>query len=284
MRSDNVTASPTFTLGPALLFCPADRPDRYRKALDRADAVILDLEDAVAPDRRIDARVSVVDTLLDPERTIVRINPFGTADFDSDLRMLRDTPYRYVMLAKANSTVDFTVLDGFTVLALCETAAGVVDAARVAAAPNVGALMWGAEDLVASMGGTASRGDDGRYRAVITQARATVAFAAAAHGAAMIDAVYLDITDHSGLAEEARDAAALGFVGTACIHPSQADVIRAAYRPTEAEVTWAHGVVSAVAQAGGGVARFDGRMVDGPILRHAESILRRAAGQLSGTA
>jgi citrate lyase subunit beta/citryl-CoA lyase len=276
---DGLPRSPAFALGPALLFCPADRPDRYRKALDRADAVVLDLEDAVAPDRRIDARVSLVDTPLDPQRTIVRINPYGTDDYSSDLRMLRDTDYRFVMLAKADSTVDFEALGGFTVIGLCETAAGVMDAARIAAQANVGALMWGAEDLVASMGGTSSRGDDGRYRSVITQARATVALAAAAHAVAMVDAVYLDIADHSGLAEEARDAAALGFVATACIHPSQVDVIREAYRPTEADVAWADGVLGAVAAAGGGVARFEGRMVDGPILRHAESVLRRAARQ-----
>jgi citrate lyase subunit beta/citryl-CoA lyase len=92
----------------------------------------------------------------------------------------------------------------------------------------------------------------------------------------MIDAVHLDITDHSGLLEEAADAAALGFVATACIHPSQVPVIRSAYRPSDADVAWARAVLAAVEAAGGGVVQHEGRMVDEPILRHAEAILRRA--------
>jgi citrate lyase subunit beta/citryl-CoA lyase len=269
-------AKPAFGLGPALLFCPADRPDRYHKALQRSDAVILDLEDATAPERRDAARQALVEHPVDPARTIVRINAYGTRDFASDLAMLADTDYRYVMLAKADSTVDFSLLASAVVIALCETAAGIVDAGRVAAQPAVAALMWGAEDLVASMGGTASRAPDGRYRAVMAHARATVALAAAANGAAMIDAVHLDITDHSGLTEEAADAAALGFAATACIHPDQVPVVRAAYRPGDHEVAWAHGVLAASAAAGGGVTTFEGHMVDGPVLRHAESVLRRA--------
>jgi citrate lyase subunit beta/citryl-CoA lyase len=266
--------SGTVELGPALLFCPADRPDRYDKALQRADAVIVDLEDATAPQRRPAARAAVLDHPLDPDRTIIRINAFGTSDFAADLEMLRATSYRYVMLAKADSTVDFDALTGYTVIALCETAAGVVAAPRIAAAGPVGALMWGAEDLVASMGGTSSRGPGGDYRAVIAQARGAVAFAAAAHGVAMIDAVHLDIADHSGLSAEAADAAALGFVATACIHPDQVPVIRAAYRPTDAETAWARGVLDAA--SGGGVTVHEGRMVDEPILRHARAVLRRA--------
>jgi len=264
-----------FVLGPALLFCPADRPDRFDKALQRADAVIVDLEDAVPPGQRAAARAAALDHPLDPERTIVRINGFDTPDFAADLEMLHATRYRYVMLAKAESTVDYEALADYTVIALCETAAGVVDAGRIAAAGPVGALMWGAEDLVASMGGTSSRGPDGGYRPVIAQARASVAFAAAAQGVAMIDAVHLDITDHDGLSAEAADSAALGFVATACIHPSQVDVIRQAYRPRDSELSWARGVLAAA--AGGGVTVYEGRMVDEPILRHARAVLRRAA-------
>jgi citrate lyase subunit beta/citryl-CoA lyase len=264
----------SFGLGPALLFVPADRPDRFLKALERSDAVIVDLEDAVAPDRRAAARAAVLDHPLDPSRTIIRVNAFGSPDFAPDLDMLRATGYRYLMLAKADSTVDFDVLAGYTVIALCETAAGVVAAGPIAASDPVGALMWGAEDLVASMGGTSSRGPDGGYRPVIAQARAAVAFAAAAHGVAMIDTVHLDITDHSGLAAEAADAAALGFIGTACIHPSQVDIIRQAYRPGDAELSWARGVLAAASS--GGVTVFAGRMVDEPVLRHARAVLSRA--------
>lgn len=263
-----------FALGPALLFCPADRPDRYDKALERSDAVILDLEDGVAPDRRVAARSALLDHPIDPARTIVRINGYGTADFTADVVALHATSYRYVMLAKADSTVDFSDLQGHSVLALCETAAGVMSAGALAAAAPVVALMWGAEDLVASMGGTASRGADGRYRGVVAQARAMVALAAAASDVAMIDAVHLDITDHSGLFDEASDAAALGFAASACIHPSQVPVIRDAYRPGDADVAWAEGVLAAA--AGGGVVQHEGHMVDEPVLRHARTILRRA--------
>jgi citrate lyase subunit beta/citryl-CoA lyase len=271
-----VTGREPFALGPALLFCPADRPDRFGKALERADAVIVDLEDAVAADRKADGRAAVLAHPLDPARTIVRVNGYGSGEFEADLEMLRQTAYRYVMLPKADSTVDYSTLDEYAVVALCETAAGVLSAGAVAASAPVAALMWGAEDLVASMGGTSSRWPDGRYRTVAAHARATVAFAAAAHGVAMIDAVHLDITDHSGLLEEAADAAALGFVATACIHPSQVPVIRSAYRPSDADVAWARAVLAAVEAAGGGVVQHEGRMVDEPILRHAEAILRRA--------
>jgi citrate lyase subunit beta/citryl-CoA lyase len=242
--------------------------------------VIVDLEDAVAPDRRAAARAAVLGHPLDPQRTIVRINAHGSQDFTADVAMLRDTAYRYVMLAKADASADLSVLSGFMVVALLETAAGVVAASQVAAEPSVGALMWGAEDLVASMGGSASRGADGRYRGLVAQARATVALAAAAHGKAMIDAVHLDIADARGLAEEAADAAALGFAATACIHPSQVEVIRDAYRPSAAEVTWARGVLAAVKAAGGGVTRVGAEMVDEPILHQATSILRRAGSTI----
>lgn len=264
-----------FAMGPALLFCPADRPERYEKAADRADAVILDLEDAVSADAKAAARFSLSDLPLDPRRTIVRLNPAGTDDLCEDLRALMATPYRTVMLAKTASADDVRPLARYDVIALVETAAGVVNAAAIAAEPNVVGLMWGAEDLVASLGGTSSRGPSGAYRSVAAHARSTVLLAAGAFGKAAIDAVHLDIGDVDGLAAEAADAAASGFAATACIHPSQVAVIRAAYRPDEAEVAWARALLEAAAGQRG-VFRWDGQMVDGPILRHAERVLDRA--------
>jgi citrate lyase subunit beta/citryl-CoA lyase len=272
-----------FLLGPALLFCPADRPDRYAKALDRSDAVILDLEDATAPERRATARKALADNPLDPERTIVRVNQSGTGDFLADLMCLRQTAYRHVMLPKADSNADLDSLRGYSVIALCETAAGIVSAGSLASAGHVSALMWGAEDLVASMGGVASRHEDGRYRDLVTYARSSVALAAAAHGVSMIDAVHLDIADQSGLAHEARDAAALGFAATACIHPSQTQIVRAAYRPTEQEVARARAVLDAAGTGGVGVIRLGDQMIDGPVLEHASSVLRRAGRPASDT-
>ena len=265
----------TFSSGPALLFCPADRPDRYAKAAARADAVILDLEDAVAPDAKAAARRALADVVLDPDRTIVRVNGAGTDDLCADLQALMGTPYRTVMLAKTSSADDLRPLARYDVVALIETAAGVLDVAAIAAEPNVVALMWGAEDLVASLGGTSSRRPSGVYRDVAVHARSAVLVAAGARGKAAIDAVHLDIDDLDGLAAEASDAAASGFSATACIHPSQVEVVRAAYRPTEAEVAWARGVLDQ-ATTEHGVFRRDGRMVDGPVLLHAEQVLRRA--------
>ncbi|MDN4615726.1 CoA ester lyase [Leifsonia sp. F6_8S_P_1B] len=267
-----------FPWGPALLFCPADRPERYEKALQRADAVILDLEDAVDPARRPEAREGLAasaDT-LDPTRVIVRVNPASTADHDADLAALARTPYRTVMLPKAEHVDDLAGLIRYDVIALCETAGGVLAARDLAQAEGVLALMWGAEDLVASLGGTSSRHADGRYRDVAVHARSTVLLAAGAAGRHAIDTVHLDIADLDGLAAEAEDAAAVGFAATACIHPGQVDTIRAAYRPDAADVEAARALLAAAEQAGGGVFRHDGRMVDGPVLAHARAVLRRA--------
>jgi citrate lyase subunit beta/citryl-CoA lyase len=266
---------PPFRFGPALLFCPADRPDRFAKALARADAVILDLEDAVSPEAKADARRAVAASDLDPERVIVRVNPASSPEFAADVAMLAETAYRTVMLAKCEGTADLVGLVGLEVIALCETARGVLAAEQVAAIPNVVALMWGAEDLVASLGGSSSRHGDGSYRGVAAHARAHVQLAAAAHDVAAVDTVHLDIADLEGQSDEARDAAALGFDATACIHPSQVDVVREAYRPTEEQVEWARAVLAEAADRAG-VFAFRGGMVDAPVLRQAEALVRRA--------
>lgn len=264
-----------FAMGPALLFCPADRPERFGKAAERADAVILDLEDAVAPDRKAAAREALIAHPLDAARTIVRVNPAQSHEFALDLQALRETRYRTIMLAKAEGGEDLWALNGFSVVALCETARGVLKASELAGEPNVVALMWGAEDLVASLGGTASRNDDGAYRDIAMHARSMVLLAAAGAGKQAVDAVYVNIPDTAGLAAEARDAVASGFGMKACIHPSQVEIIREAYRPSADEEQFARDVL-AEAQRHGGVFTFRGKMVDGPILRHAEQTLRRA--------
>lgn len=268
-----------FELGPALLFCPADRPDRYAKALERADAVIIDLEDAVDATARADARAAMGANRLDPERVVVRVNPAGTADFAPDLDAVLDCGYRTVMLPKTASRADVDTVgkraDALRVVALCETAAGVAAAVSIAQAPNVVALMWGAEDLVASLGGTSSRLADGRYRPLAQFARSAVLIAAGSAAKAAIDTVHLDITDRAGLAAEAEDAAASGFAATACIHPDQVDVIRAAYQPTAAEVARARAILDAACEHPGAF-RLGDLMVDAPVLRHAEAVVRRA--------
>ncbi|QHK18646.1 HpcH/HpaI aldolase/citrate lyase family protein [Pseudarthrobacter psychrotolerans] len=274
----------TFVMGPALLFCPADRPERFPKAAQRADAVIVDLEDAVAPADKQRARGAILAQLgaggegpeLDPSRTIIRINPAGTDEFEKDLHCLAHTPYRTVMLAKAESAAQLEALADFHVIALCETAVGILNAPAIAAAPNVVALMWGAEDLLASLSGTSSRTDDGGYRAVALHARSAVLLAARAFGKEAVDSVYVNIPDLDGLALEAADAAASGFGSKACIHPTQAAVVRGAYAPSEADVAAATELLRAAAATGSGVFQYGGKMIDGPILKHAEATIRRA--------
>lgn len=263
-------------LGPALLFCPADRADRFAKAAERADAVVLDLEDAVAPDAKDAARRAVVESALDPARTLVRVNDARSGQLAADLDAVRRSPYRAVMLAKTEAAADVDALGDLEVVALCETAAGVVRAAEIAAHPRVTALMWGAEDLVASIGGTSSRTQDGAYRAVAMHARSAVLLAAGAFGKAAVDAVHLDIGDLDGCRAEAEDAAASGFAAKAAIHPSHVAAIRAAFAPSDAEAAWARRLLAEFS-AHGGVFRFEGRMVDEPVLRHARAILARTA-------
>lgn len=266
----------TFDLGPALLFCPADRPERFRGALEKADAVIIDLEDAVLPEAKARARQHLIDADLDRERVIVRVNAPGSDAFTADLEGLAQTDLRTVMVAKTETAASLAAFDEtFSLIALCETAKGVHAADRIAAHPQVVAMMWGAEDLVASLGGTSSRTPKGGYRDVARYARSRVLLEAGAQGKGAIDAVHVDIDDVAGLESEAVDAAASGFIATACIHPSQVAVIREAYAPDEASVEWAHAVLAA-AESERGVFRFRGRMIDEPVLRHARSVLGRA--------
>lgn len=261
--------------GPAWLFCPADRPERFAKAAAAADVVILDLEDGVAPADKAAARQALRDTPLDPATTFVRVNAAGTPDYPLDLEALRGTAYTRVMLSKAESAAQVAALEGYDVLALIETPRGAVFAAEIAAAENTVAMMWGAEDLVAALGGTSSRKADGGYRDVARHVRSSVLLAASTFDRLALDAVHLDIRDLDGLREEALDGVAVGFGGTVCIHPSQVAVVRAAYRPTDEQIAQARRILAA-AESERGVFALDGMMVDSPVLRHAEAVLRRA--------
>lgn len=261
--------------GPAWLFCPAQRPERFAKAAAAADVVILDLEDGVAGPDRPAARQALRDTPLDPERTVVRINAAGTDDQPRDLEALDRTAYTTVMLPKSESAAQVAALAPRDVIALIETPRGAVFAREIAAAEGTVAMMWGAEDLVATLGGSSSRRSDGGYRDVTRHVRSLVLLAASAFGRIALDSVHLDIPDVAGLQAEALDAAAVGFDATVCIHPSQIPVVRKAYRPTDEKIDWARRLLAA-AQIERGVFAFEGQMVDSPVFKHAEMILRRA--------
>ena len=276
--------STSFTLGPALLFCPADRPDRFTKAAERSDGVILDLEDAVAD--RVSAREALAAQPLDPDRTVVRVSAVDSGELQDDLAAVRAAGYHTVMLAKMNTPEDVQHLDDLQVVALCETARGVLAAPEIAAEPSVVGLMWGAEDLMVSLGGTSSRfsistgGVAAPYRPVARHARSRVLLAARAFGKAAIDAVHVDIADTVGLRAEAEDAVASGYTATACIHPDQVPVVQAAYRPTAEVVARARRVLEEA--SGAGVHRIDDRMIDAPMLAQARAVLDRAE-QLGST-
>jgi citrate lyase subunit beta / citryl-CoA lyase len=262
--------------GPAILFCPADRPDRFQRALDRADMVVIDLEDAVAPADKPAARQALIDQPLDPQRTFVRVNDVSTAWFADDLSALAATNYNKVMLPKAEGSADVERLLPFSVVAICESPRGVLHAGEIAGARNTIGLVAGVEDLIAALGGMSTRWPDKKYRDVPRYARSCVMIAARAFGKLPIDTVYLDINDLDGQRRQASDAVACGFAASCCIHPSQVPVIRQAYRPTQDEAEWAQAVL-AEAQGNSGVFSFRGRMIDSPILRQAELILARCA-------
>ncbi|MFE3000199.1 HpcH/HpaI aldolase/citrate lyase family protein [Nocardia sp. NPDC059246] len=262
--------------GPAWLFCPADRPERYGKALAAADVVILDLEDGVAEADKAAAREALIATPLDPDRTVVRVNAAGTFEHMLDLDALVRTEYRRIMLPKCESAEQITRLTDYEVIALIESPLGALAVGRAVMVRNAIGVMWGAEDLVAALGGNSSRHADGGYRDVARHVRSQSLLAAKAYGKFALDSVYLDIPDLTGLAAESEDAVAIGFDAKVAIHPSQVPVIRTAYAPTPGEVDWARRLL-AEAPNHRGVFTFEGRMVDMPVIRHAERIVQRAA-------
>lgn len=265
----------TLAPGTAWLFCPADRPERYGKAAAAADIVILDLEDGVAAKDRPAARQALVDTPLDPDRTVVRINPTDTGDHALDLEAVSRAAYTTVMLAKTESPDQVSALAPRSVIVLIETPLGALNVVDLARVDNAYALMWGAEDLFAVLGGTANRYPDGSYREVAMHVRSQTLLAAKAYGRVALDSVYLDIKNLDGLRGEVDDAVAVGFDGKVAIHPTQVSVIRAGYTPTDDQADWARRVLDA-ARDERGVFAFEGQMVDMPVLRRAQRIVALA--------
>lgn len=266
---------------PAWLFVPGDRPDRYAKAADRSDIAIVDFEDAVAPDDKVAARKAFLNhqngpDALNPENTVIRVNPVDSPSFKEDRKLIGELTGTYsFMLPKVESAADAENLAGLKVIALIETAKGVVNANEIAASENVTTLMWGAEDLTADLGGGSSRREDGTYRDFARVARATVLLAAKAHGKKALDSIWADIPDLDGLRAEADDAVESGFDGKASIHPSHIDIVREAFKPTAEQIHWALGVLKK-AESFGGVFQYEGQMIDEPLLRQARRIRSRA--------
>lgn len=259
--------------GPAWLFCPADRPERFEKAAAAADIVILDLEDGAAD--KPAGRQALAHTPLDPTRTVIRINPHGTDEQRLDLEALAHTEYAYVMLPKCEAAEQVTAVAPHAVVVIVETPLGALKVAESAAAANTRGVMWGCEDLATTLGATANRLPDGRFREVAKHVRSQSLVAAKAYGRLALDSVYADFKDLNGLRREVEDAAADGFDVKVAIHPSQVPVIRSGYAPSPDQVKWARRVLAQASQHTGAFS-LEGSMVDAPVLRRAERIVQLA--------
>jgi citrate lyase subunit beta/citryl-CoA lyase len=249
------------------LTVPGDDERKLAKAagLD-VDEVILDLEDAVAADRKDGARETTARALRDLDwraaTVAVRVNR-GSAD---DLVLVRETKPDVVVLPKVESADELAGL-AIPAEAQIETAFGLVECERIAAAPGLEALVLGPGDLAASLGIPELTIGQGAH---LDYALARVVVAARAHGLAAIDGPFVVLDDEDGLRASARRSRAFGYDGKWCIHPAQVAVCNEVYAPTAEEVERARRIL-----ASEGVARLDGEMVDEANRRMAESILAR---------
>ena len=276
-----------FVAARTYLFVPGDRPERFAKALaSGADAVVLDLEDAVAPPAKEAARSAVAQALASDSagRFVVRINSEETAWFDADLRALAAAGAKAVMLPKAERVQTLTrVLAtglGTSVLALIESARGVLAAEALAAAPGVMRLVFGTLDYaldldleVSVTGPFAPFGQAG-----LDAAASRIAIASRAAGlAAPVAGVTTTLDDEAALLADWARARAHGFGAKLCIHPKQVAPIHAALAPSAAELAWAERVLAAAQAAVGAAVQLDGRMVDKPVIERARRLRERAA-------
>lgn len=273
----------------SLLFVPGDQPERMEKALGSgADALILDLEDAVAPDRKKEARACVAKFLSSGPRAVtlfVRINSLGSGMADSDLAAIIPGKPDGVVLPKAEGGRSLTDLDQ-RLKDLGDTKAAILPIATEtpAAIFAVGTygdvtlrlcgLTWGAEDLPASIGAATSREVDGRYTSPYEMVRSLLLFGAHAAGVPAIETVYPSFRDLIGLEAYAARGRRDGFSGMMAIHPAQVAAINAAFTPSRAEIEWARRIVELFDRNPGiGVLSLDGKMVDAPHLKQAKRLL-----------
>lgn len=268
--------SPTLKAPPAMnartfLFVPADRPDRYAKAFaSRADAVIIDLEDAVSPTSKDSARAALSAWLAteDGPSVLVRINAVDSPWFEADLALVvQSSRVSSIMLPKASADSPWQAFGGKPLLPLIETAAGMESLRAVAHAPGVGRLALGTLDLQADLG---MEGDDDALAAFRSQ---VVLATRLADLAAPVDGVCTSIDDAEALNAHAARARRFGFGAVLCIHPAQVSVMNAAFQPTAEQIAWAHRVLAAAASANGAAVAVDGKMVDRPVLLRAQTLL-----------
>lgn len=278
------------------LFVPGSRPELFSKALNGpADALSFDLEDAVAPSRKAEAREHLTRMLPDPQTAasgktlIVRVNALDSGHFHADVQAVVRPGLHLVNLPKAESEADVVaaasaieqaratngVDEPVGLLLNIESPRALRLAATLAAAhPSVAGLQLGLGDLFEPAG--ISR----RQNVAVQQTMFALRMAAAEAGVFAYDSAFANIEDEAGFRAEAELARSLGYLGKSCIHPRQVPLVNAAFRPTDDEIAHATRVVRAAREASDkGMAAFvvDGRMIDGPFLRRAEDILRSAS-------
>ena len=250
----------------APLFVPANRPERFAKAAQSdADAVILDLEDAVAVDAKDAARSALaVDFTELP--IIVRINSHGTPWHDEDVRAVAALPIAGIMLPKSEDAATVAAVAnavGHGVVALIESARGMANARQIAATEGVVRLAFGSVDYCADLACA-------HLREVLLPARSELVLASRLAGiAAPIDGVTVQLDDLAISHDDAAHARALGMTGKLCIHPKQIETIKRAFAPSEAEIQWAQRVLA----SGDGAVSVDGAMVDEPVRIRARAML-----------
>jgi len=274
----------------SLLFVPADRPERFAKAAaSGADALILDLEDSVSPEKKDVGRTAIAEWLASDRAgvtTFVRVNPLDGDLTDADLAAVLPGRPDGLLLPKAEGakSVEALVakLGGVSLPILpiaTETPAAIFQLGSYGAvSAHLAGLTWGAEDLPAAIGAATSREADGSYTAPYELVRSLTLFGAHAAGTQAIETVFPRIDAPEALAAYVARARRDGFTGMMAIHPAQVATINAGFTPTEAEVAHARAVIDAfAANPGVGALKLDGKMIDRPHLVQAQRIIAQVA-------
>ncbi|MFC0684906.1 HpcH/HpaI aldolase/citrate lyase family protein [Novosphingobium clariflavum] len=280
------------------LFAPGDSEKKMTKAMDgEADIVLIDLEDAVAPDAKAAARVMVHDFIAaNPDqrgRLWVRVNPLDGPHTLADLVAVMPARPGGIMLPKVYGRQDVEVLDRYlealevasgieqgstpVIVLITETAEAMFHTGDYKGAPRVVALTWGAEDLADSIGASSNRNADGSYAFTYELARSLTVLGAATAGVTAIETISADFKDLEALKARAEKVRRDGYRGMMAIHPAQVPVINEAFTPTEAEIAEAQEIVDVfAANPGVGAIGWKGGMLDRPYLARAQRLLRQA--------
>ncbi|WP_413456927.1 HpcH/HpaI aldolase/citrate lyase family protein [Herbaspirillum huttiense] len=273
--------APHITTASSYLFVPANRPERYAKALESgADAVIVDLEDAVALPQKEDARATLARWLRGngPQpRLWVRINAADTVWHGDDLLTFSALSMAGIVLPKAEdaktlSSIARRLGPGRGLIALIESAAGLAAMREIAAVPGVQRLAFGSIDAQVDLGMQC-----GPEEEELTHLRIEMVMASRLAGIAPpIDGVTTDFNDDAFLTRMVQRARRMGFGAKLCIHPRQVEGVRRGFMPSEQELAWAEEVMAAVRASDGGAISLKGKMIDKPVILQAEKFLHQA--------